>query len=510
MVLRALVFVHRWLGVALCLLFLLWFPSGIGMMYWTFPSVSAADRLAHAPALDPSTINLSPIEAARRIDAKVEPSQIRLNSVDGRPVYRINTGAGEPRLIYADTGEARTTVTEWMRDRAAAAWVGQPIDRARREAVTSVDQWTVASGLRSIRPLDKYSWPNGDQVYVAGATGEVVQSTTTYSRVTAHLSAIPHWIYYTPLRSRQPIWLQFMIWTSGIGAIGALIGMVVGAWMYSPTKAYRLRGTPTGVPYRGQKRWHTTIGLVFGTGAITWAFSGMMSLDPFPAAPRQARGLPGGASVATALRGRVSLSDFSGVDVRAVLAAAAPRGARELEFTSFAGTPLVAVGCGDGRTQMVALDGTRIGSFEREQILDPVRKASLNPSSVDVTLLDHYDIYYLDRTRQAPLPVWRVLMNDAEHTRYYIDPATAKVLTTYSDRAWVSRWLYHGLHSLNFPWLYNYRPLWDVVVIACMLGGTALSVTSLILAWRALGRALRRGRRPAAELAAGLETDLLD
>jgi hypothetical protein len=55
----------------------------------------------------------------------------------------------------------------------------------------------------------------------------------------------------------------------------------------------------------------------------------------------------------------------------------------------------------------------------------------------------------------------------------------------------MSRWVYHGLHSLDFPWLYDYRPLWDIVVIAFMIGGTALCVTSLILAWRVLGRTLR-------------------
>ena len=63
MIKRAIIFVHRWLGVALCLFFLLWFPSGIGMMYWEFPSVEAADRLDRSPALDPSTIRLSPAEA---------------------------------------------------------------------------------------------------------------------------------------------------------------------------------------------------------------------------------------------------------------------------------------------------------------------------------------------------------------------------------------------------------------------------------------------------------------
>jgi hypothetical protein len=60
----------------------------------------------------------------------------------------------------------------------------------------------------------------------------------------------------------------------------------------------------------------------------------------------------------------------------------------------------------------------------------------------------------------------------------------------YSASNWVSRWLYHGLHSLDFPWLYNYRPAWDIVMIAFMIGGTALCVTALILAWRVVGRTL--------------------
>jgi hypothetical protein len=47
------------------------------------------------------------------------------------------------------------------------------------------------------------------------------------------------------------------------------------------------------------------------------------------------------------------------------------------------------------------------------------------------------------------------------------------------------------LHSLDFPWLYNHRPAWDIVVISFMVGGTALAVTSLILAWRVLGRKLK-------------------
>jgi hypothetical protein len=72
----------------------------------------------------------------------------------------------------------------------------------------------------------------------------------------------------------------------------------------------------------------------------------------------------------------------------------------------------------------------------------------------------------------------------------------------------VNRWAYHALHSLDFPWLYNYRPAWDIVVIAFMVGGTALCVTSLILAWRVLGRKLRL-LLPATRRGAVLNEDLV-
>jgi len=85
----------------------------------------------------------------------------------------------------------------------------------------------------------------------------------------------------------------------------------------------------------------------------------------------------------------------------------------------------------------------------------------------------------------------RVQMNDAGHSRYYIDPKSARIVGGYSSSGFVDRWLYHGLHSMNFPWLYNYRPAWDIVVIAFMLGGTVLAATSLVLAWQVLGRKLR-------------------
>ena len=59
------------------------------------------------------------------------------------------------------------------------------------------------------------------------------------------------------------------------------------------------------------------------------------------------------------------------------------------------------------------------------------------------------------------------------------------------------RWLYQGLHGLDFPAIYFRRPLWDVIVIGLSLGGLVLSITTFTPAWR---RIVFHVRRPFAAL----------
>ena len=493
---RSAIVVHRWLGVALCLFFLLWFPSGIGMMYWDFPGVTAADRLDRSRALDPSTIRLSPAEAFAASGQSQPPSQVRLNTYDGRPVYRFRVGRTES-LVYADTGERQSAVSGTLAARVASAWTKQPAAAASVVSLDTADQWTVSGSFAALRPLSKFSWPNGEQVYVAQASGEVVQYTTTASRIGAYLGPIPHWMYFTPLRRHQPAWTQVVIWSSGLGALAALLGIVVGVSMYSPSKRYRIDGAATAIPYRGQKRWHAILGLIAGIGAATWAFSGMLSMDPFPTLAA-----PAPAPILQALRGRLELAAFAAKDPREALDELPGRRVKEIELMSFGGEATYFATMGSGQSRVVPLGGPPRDGFDRQRIVELV--AAARPEGLAETrLLDRYDVYYLDRRRDKPLPVILARVNDAGHTRYYIDPRTARVVGSYSARSWVNRWLYHGLHSLDFPWLYAYRPLWDIVVIAFMLGGTALCVTSLILAWRVIGGYFFGGGVQRAGLSAG-------
>ena len=57
---KALIYAHRWLGIAGGLLFILWFGSGLVMMYERLPSLGPAERLRRLPALDLSNLAVPP------------------------------------------------------------------------------------------------------------------------------------------------------------------------------------------------------------------------------------------------------------------------------------------------------------------------------------------------------------------------------------------------------------------------------------------------------------------
>jgi hypothetical protein len=493
------IFVHRWMGVAFCVLFAWWFVSGMFMMYWDFPSVEAEDRLARAPAIDGSRVKISASEAWAGIGGERPPDSVRLGSFDGRPAYFFRNGRAAPTIVYADDGQAQTTFPPDMNLRTAAAWTRDDAAAVKTETIAEPDQWTVQISFRARRTLTKYSWPDGQQVYISTATGEVVQYTTTSSRLFAWLGAIPHWLYFTPLRANQALWSQVVIWSSGIATVAASLGLAVGISLYSPRKRYRYRDVPSGIPYTGPKRLHTIFGLFFGVIACTWAFSGMMSMDPFPSERGQRGGRNG---VAGALRsGRISLNQFAEKPPREALSQlGADFPAKELELTLFDGEPVYLATGADRATRIVPVRGVPAAEFDRARILNIIRKAG----ATDISILTSYDAYYLDRHHDKPLPVILARLNDPDKTRYYVDPKTARVVGGYSSRSWVTRWLYHGLHSLDFPWLYNHRPAWDITVLILMLGGVALSVTSVILGVQVLQRKVRTktSARPAPDGAA--------
>ncbi len=95
---KALVLLHRWLGIGFCLLFAMWFASGIVMHFVPFPSLTEAERFAGLPPIDLSQVRHGPDEVVAASDAKA--SRVRLlQRVDG-PVY-LTAGSSKATAVHA-------------------------------------------------------------------------------------------------------------------------------------------------------------------------------------------------------------------------------------------------------------------------------------------------------------------------------------------------------------------------------------------------------------------------
>lgn len=112
----------------------------------------------------------------------------------------------------------------------------------------------------------------------------------------------------------------------------------------------------------------------------------------------------------------------------------------------------------------------------------------------DATWLSEYDAYYYSHAGMKPVPVLRVRYADTRATWLYLDPQRGIIALRLERASRWNRWLYHGFHSLDFPFLYYRRPLWDIVVMLLNIGGVAISVTSALPAWRRIVRLSRRVR----------------
>ena len=81
--------------------------------------------------------------------------------------------------------------------------------------------------------------------------------------------------------------------------------------------------------------------------------------------------------------------------------------------------------------------------------------------------------------------------NDEDETWLYLASNDGTLVQAEVRGSRQERWLYQGLHSLDFPGLYQTPWAWYPLIIGLSLGGVALSLTSAIVGWRFLRAKVR-------------------
>lgn len=165
---RSLYLTHRWLGILMCLFFLMWFISGVVMMYVAFPALTPKERLAGLPKLQKDAVSIGPHALIRRV-GESNIDSLRLTSVLTRPAYLIQSKDGQFIGMFADTGETIPKITSYLSLQAAQNFYFHSQQKLDTNTFTKelpyklfaveenvrVDQWTVSSSLHPHRPLYK-------------------------------------------------------------------------------------------------------------------------------------------------------------------------------------------------------------------------------------------------------------------------------------------------------------------------------------------------------------------
>jgi uncharacterized iron-regulated membrane protein len=471
---RLLFLLHRYLGIAVGALMLMWCASGVVMMYVGYPTLDESARLEKLEALD--WRQCCRVDAATA--AEVPPvGGAQIEMLAGRPVLLVRSAA-DSRLIDLSSGALIKRVSPLEAAATAQRFVAENSMAPLLLDLIRDDQWTVAGDFAKDRPLYRFALRDtaGSEIYVSSTTGRAVQRTTRRARFWNWVGAVPHWLYFSQLRRHAALWNWIVVYTALIGCFLAGLGLFIGI--------RQLRDQPKGrwSPYQGMNLWHHYAGLMFGIFALTWVFSGLLSMNPWG-------WLQGAGAEAerAALRGPPASLARIDVAVQAIADNLSAADLVSLEAAPFNGQLFfVAHDVGgvrrrlDAKGQIATLD-----TADLKFLGDALGSAG---AATPRLIAAEDDFYFSHQAERAALPVYRVLRGKGSATRYYVDPVSGLLIAKIDAGAQYYRWFHQGLHRMDFTAALRSRPVWDILMLLLMSGVTAVCATGAYLGYRRVVR----------------------
>ncbi|MEX1032132.1 MAG: hypothetical protein WDZ30_02105 [Cellvibrionaceae bacterium] len=475
---RFLFLVHRYLGIGIGLIMAIWCLSGFVMMYMPYPSVSQQQLLRGNVPLDwQGCCDTSAFRSLGLVDI----NRFTVEMVGASPVVRFRASGRQNPIVDLSTSARLDTIPVARIEAVARVFKAQSnIDGeivGQREVTR--DQWTVTRYYDYHRPLHVFSAddPEGTEWYVSSATGEIVQLTTARQRFWNWLGSVPHWLYPTVLRQNDALWAQVVIGLSLAGVFLTAIGIYIGISQFKTLRSGRRS------PYRGLALWHHYTGLVFGVFILTWVTSGLFSMNPWnlfdlgggDAERKRIQGLPLYSGEVENFIDRLPQADLSAETVR-------------IEGYALFGKLYFLAYMADGsyrRFDGRSLQPRPINKGEWQRLNSAVTGDRSIASS---GLLQQEDAYYYRHKAASELPVYRIILDNDDRTRFYLNATSGELMARYGRERRIYRWLFSGLHQLDLTRSIRSRPLWDILTWVLLLGVTLGTVTGTYMGFRRLTR----------------------
>lgn len=476
---------HRWLGVLLGLLMLLWCLSGFVLIWAPYPSTTLGAR-------DYRVEGLAPVRLPGRLALPTIPdtatlSSARIEMLGERPVLHAAWSEGGERssgLFDLSTGQGVDGISEDTALGVARTYVARHgiVGEPSVKRLSERDEFTVAGYFNSGRPFYEVRLNDAEKtmLYVSSRTGEVRQRTTESLRLWSWLGAIPHWLYFTELRKDASLWAQVVIWTSLPGCFLTVLGLFVGI------RQFRRRHSTGRLasPYRGAKFWHHMLGLVFGVLVLTFTFSGFASMQPWGwldvgeeagKAPDRLAGPPvTWAEAKPALEAQIAALHAEQAETALI------------SFSQMDGQPYFIWRRADGSRLRTGPDGAPapFNAAAQQRAAELLAGKSGAPK---VEVLTAPDTYYYPGSAASDFPIVRVVAPQMDDTRFYLDAVSGDVRAIADRGARGFRWWHMALHTFDVIG----SPMREALVFLVMLGVTAVCGLG---AWLGLRKLARGGR----------------
>lgn len=435
---RWLVLTHRYVGIAIGLLMMVWLLSGIVMLFARWPSVDEGRRIE---ALAPIPWAACCVFPDQRPETRLDKASVE--GVAGKPVLRLPDG-----VFDLTTGQPMAPLSADQASRVAAEFAARSGISGAPNTVEPLirDQWTVTGYFNKHRPMWKVAFDDaaGSVVYVSAGSGKVVQMTDRKARVLNWLGAIPHWLYPAILRQDAKLWQQVVIWTSVVGTFLTLTGLYLGIATLGRTRSGRLS------PYRGMMAWHHWTGLATGLLTLAWVFSGLMSMNPWGL-------LESGDSEAPAL----VTGDVSYGDLTAAIGAVKGIAAGQVRLAPLADRPFLIAG-----EQRLDATGRPAPLTPAELATAATRAGALR----DQQMIAREDAYYYGHHDTVRLPAWRATLVNGD--RLYLDSRTGEVESFVDAPARGFRWWHLGLHRFDVIPGFDRGAGWATAMVILLLAAT--------------------------------------
>lgn len=467
--------IHRVLGTGIALLVVLWFGSGAVLLFVPYPSLSEEERFRW---LEPLQLDhcCAPLESVwNQVGRTHAVERVRLIMAAGRPVYIIHFLDGGLKSLWADQDEPLSEPTQ--HDTLRTTREGRTLGVGSTVETLWDDRWIVHQRFDEHRPLRKIQLHDaeGTEWYLSFTTGELVMDTTAFERQWNTVGAVIHWLYVPLLRRHWALWDQTVWWLAAAGFITAVSGLILGIQHIVRDQGQRLNSQ-----FPRIKRWHHLGGMAVGAVVCTWLLSGMLSMDHGrwfsrgePTVDQRQRFMGGtltpediGVQLGDAMR-QVQLDDA----------------VKEILLMKVGGASYYVFRSNPEQQVVVSAVSPQAPAprFSLDTLADAA-KAVIPAQQIDRSEIAQGDLYYYSTLHHSrPRSGLRIVFDDSAQTWIHIDTKTGQLIELIDDGGRVYRWLFHGLHSWDIPFLLEYDRQRRLVLLGLCVTGFLFSLSGVYL-----------------------------